>query len=157
MLARLKHLQDLHATLAVGAWRLPRADALQEVFALATQRLFPGKRHNLPVVAASNRHSIQPVDAVRVEGQLALWLDIVEDGHFLASHNRQLLLFEGMEPADENVRFDAATEVAGGQRGIEDVRIKIAAAVRRYADRRLVQKVENRRDVVRCETPQNVF
>src|SRR5215472_3514345 len=114
MLASLKHFQDLYSALAVSARRLPGTNALQEVLTLASQRFLAGKRHYLSVVATRHRHPIQPVDTVRVESQLALGLDIVEYGHFLASYDRELLLFEGMEPTNEDVRFDAATKLAGG-------------------------------------------
>jgi len=46
-------------------------DALQEVLAFSQQRFLLGNGHQLTIIFVSNRHAVNPVDAMRIQHQLA--------------------------------------------------------------------------------------
>ena len=94
---------------------------------------------------------------MRIDHELLIFLHIVKDGHFLAADDNQLLFFEGMKPANENVSHDSALKLAGGQRGIEDLLIDVGATGRVYSYRSLAEEVKDGGDVMRSKAPKNVF
>src|SRR5262249_24727366 len=58
VLASLQHLQYPCSALAISARRLASTHAIQQVLALAAQRLILGQRYNLAAVTARHRRAI---------------------------------------------------------------------------------------------------
>jgi len=77
--------------------------------------------------------------------------------HLLIAHHHQLLLLEGMEPGDKNVSFYSAGKVHGGEGGIGYVMLQVTATSSVYCYRHFPQEHKNHRDVMRCETPENIL
>src|SRR4029077_12742783 len=109
-----------HAIPAAGPRGPAGENAFDEVLAFVPEGLLSWKRHYLSFFPASHRQAVQPIDPVRIDRQLTLAFYVIEDRHFLSANDNQPLLFEGMEPTDEDVRLHAALEFAGRQSTVID-------------------------------------
>jgi hypothetical protein len=94
---------------------------------------------------------------MRIENQFMVRLGVVENGHLAIAYNHELLLLKGMQPANKNVSFDATLEGQDRQGHVGNGVVQIAGSLRRHACGSLAKKMEDRRDVMRGETPEDVF
>ena len=92
-----------------------------------------------------------------IQDQLSFFLGIVENRHLAVADDRQFLLFEGMQPAHEDVCLHTASEFAGGQGSVKNILVEIGAALGAHLYGSLIQQGENDGDIVRGEAPQNVL
>ncbi len=109
------------------------------MLALEAQGLDLGQRYNMPAVLLRHWYPVDPIDAMRIQYELALRFQVVEHGHLSAAHDGQLLLFERVQPADKDVRLHAAGKLTRGQCGVYVV-VQIAASVGGDAGRAFSQK-----------------
>src|SRR3990172_5174025 len=107
-LAALQDTQHPDGFRPIGARARPGRDAFEEVGRLLEQRLRrpDGERYACSVI----RYGVMaaPLDGVRIEDELVGRREIVKDGHLPLADDDQLLLFERVEPGDEEVRAHAA-------------------------------------------------
>ena len=102
------------------------------------------------------RDAILPFDFVRVQEQF-VFCRVVEYRHRLRSNDDKPLLFDWVQPTDENVRLHAARKIEVAQRDVADTVIEIGAALARDTRRHLVQERQHHGDVVRSKAPQDVL
>src|SRR5215472_2707762 len=101
--------------------------------------------------------TVEPVNGVRIEDKLIFGLDIIENRHLLRTDDRQLLFFEGMEPAYKDVGLNSAAELARSQSCVDQLGIDVASALCRNSVGSFFQQEENCRDVMGRKAPQYVF
>ena len=94
--ARLEHLQHANPILTACARDLASADALQEMFAFSEQRFIIRELDDLTGLLLRNWHAVDPVDAMRIQDELAFTLHIIEYSHLPPPDYCQLLLFIGV-------------------------------------------------------------
>ena len=99
---------------------------------------------------------VLPLNTVRVHDEL-VGGSIVKHHHFLGAHNHQALLFEGMQPAYENVRLRPARECQICQRHIRNPLIEVRTAGAANFRRLFAEQRQDHRDIMRREAPKNVF
>ena len=107
--------------------------------------------------AMRDGNAIDPFNLVRIKNEFVFGLRVVEDGHFVAADDDELLLFEWMQPADEDVRFDAALEAENRESDIGNWMIEIAGALSGDGRGGFTEKVKDCGDVMGRETPKDVF
>src|SRR5215469_14800771 len=127
------------------------------MFALEPQRFRPGKLDYLPTVLLGHGNTVWPLYPMGIEHQLAVGLQIVENGHFLIRDDREFLLLKGMQPAHEDVRLYSALKITSGQGRIGDMWIQVTPAVSRNTVREFAQQGQHHGNVVGSKTPQNIL
>ena len=93
---------------------------------------------------------------MRVQHQL-VGRRVIEDGHLLRADHHQALLLERMKPAHEDVRTDAAGKDEMAERDIGHVLAEVVAAFTCGDPRLLAEQGQEHADIMRRETPEDVF
>jgi len=156
-LAGGQDLQDSQALSAIRPGLPPGNDAIQEMLTLEAEGLLGRKGDLLGILAPRHRHAIHPLDAVLVEGELALLDDVVEDRHAAIAHDHEPLLLVGMEPADEDVAGDPTGKAQDRDRHVGQIRVQVVGAVGMDARGPLTEELKNHEDVVGGEAPEDVL
>ena len=104
-----------------------------------------------------DRSAVKPLYSVRVQHQLAFRLEVVEYCHFLVANDGQLLLFEGVQPADEDMCLDATGKLTRCQRRIDRSWINVGAAVGADANGSFFEQEQDGGDVMGSKAPQDIF
>src|SRR5258708_31173664 len=99
----------------------------------------------------------EPLNPMGVEDKLVFRLHVVEDRHLPVSNDYELLFLEGVQPADEVMRCDAACKVTACKRYVGHIGVEIVAAVRRHRSRLFAKEIQNCGNIVRRETPKNIL
>src|SRR4051794_9826916 len=113
VLGRLEHAHHPQAAVPVRARRPPGADALQEVLALDAQGLAIGDPRAPDVARAGDvlAGALRGlVEALVIDGDLALEVHVVERRHPLGADDGEAALLVGIEPAQVQVRRAARRE-----------------------------------------------
>jgi hypothetical protein len=92
--ARIENLQDAKTVLAMRSRMRSVGYTLQKVFAFFSQWLVFRQRDHLAAIALRDRFAILPIDSMCVQHKLFLRLQVVKDGHLLATNDAQLLFLE---------------------------------------------------------------
>ena len=87
-----------------------------------------------------------------IEEQLLFGL-VVENGHLFRADNHQTLLFDRMEPTDEDVPGNPASESQSAQGDVDHAGREVALAFGFHGDRLFLEQVEHYGDVMRREAP----
>src|SRR5438552_11153105 len=106
--AALQHLQYANSATAIRARRFSCPNTVQKMLAFSSQRFFFGKKYRVTAVLVCNGNSVSPIDTMGIEHKLVFSLNIIKYCHLAAANDRQFLLFKGVQPAYENMRFYAA-------------------------------------------------
>src|SRR5919201_6511838 len=96
LLERLEHPHHAQAALTARAWLAAVGDALEEVATFNSQRLLVGYVRRPDVAGAHHVLTVRLellVEALVVDGDLALDLHVVKGRHLLRSHHRKPALF----------------------------------------------------------------
>src|SRR3954471_23055560 len=130
-LERLEHAHHAQAALAPRA-RLPAVgDALDEMTALDPQRLLVRHVRRPDVARACHVLAVGLVllvEALVVDGDLALDLHVVERGHLLRAHHREAALLVRVEPGQVQVRSEPGREAQVAEHHVLDPRLHVALA-----------------------------
>ena len=95
--------------------------------------------------------------ALVVDRDLAVGVDVVEDGHPLGADDGQHAPLVRVEPGDVVVRHHARRERQVGEDDVLDAVAQEALAARRHLARALAGEGQGQRDVVRREAPERVL
>src|SRR5205807_1826541 len=139
-LQRLEHPHDAHAGLDAGARLAALADAVDEVAALDAQRLLV--RHARAPHVSGPRDVLAVglevlVEALVVDGDLAVDLHVVERGHPARPDDREAALLVRVEPREMHMRREPRREAQVAEHHVLDPVAHVALAVRVYLGRLL--------------------
>jgi len=128
------------------------------VLALQPQGL--GVRNGNALRRSFCRHGdiVLPLNGVRINQEFVFPRQgIVENSHFLIAHNDQFLIFEGMKPGNEYMRFKAGGKIQMRCGDVGDFFMQIVAAGCQHVFRLFSGQGEDHGDIMRRERPENIF
>src|SRR4051795_6957033 len=161
--ALLQPLQDPHhaqPALAVRERRAALAHALDEVLALDPQRLAVGDPRAPDVPRAGDVLTVGGrvlVEALVVDGDLALEVHVVEGRHPAGAHDREPPLLVRIQPGEMEVGGEPGGEAQVAEHDVLDAGAHVGLAARVELGGLLVGEVQEDRDVVGAERPQRVL
>src|SRR5918992_3946640 len=159
-LESLQHPDHAQSRLCPGARPSPVADAVEEVAALDPQRLFV--RHGRREYGARAREvlavrGVVLVEALVVDGELALELHVVERRHPLRADDREATLLVRIEPGQMHVRGEPRGKAEVAEDHVLDAVVHIALAHRAALVRLLGGEPQDHGHVVCAERPEGVL
>src|SRR4051794_24905873 len=160
LLQPLEHAHDAQAALAVRQRPAALAHARDEVLALQPQRLVVRHPRRPDVARARDVLAVGVgllVEALVVDGDLALRVHVVERRHALRAHDREAALLVRVEPRQVQVGGDARREAHEREDDVLDALAHVGLAAGVELVGLLVGEMEEHRDVVRAEAPQRVL
>src|SRR5258708_7943751 len=125
------------------------------MLALGLERFFVANRHDFTFCLDCRGNSILPLDLVGIEDKL-LVARVIKDGHFLRTNHHQPLLFERMQPTDEDMCLHAARKTELTQRYIENMAVQIGSPLAGHLGGTLVEQRKHYRNIMRRKTPEDV-
>src|SRR3954463_16020729 len=155
-----QHPHHAQAAGAVGEWLPAFADALDEVLALDPQRLAVRDLRAPDVARPRDVLAVGAgvlVEALVVDGHLALDVHVVEGRHPLRADDREAPLLVRVEPGQVEVRGAPGGEAQVAEHDVLDPGLRVGLAARVELVGLLVGQVEDDRDVVGAERPQRVL
>src|SRR5215470_2448289 len=153
----VQNLQHAETVYAVRVWRFAGSNAVEKMFTFGSEGLLLFQQRCLAFDAVRYWHAIDPLNAMGIENELCVRLRIIEHRHFAIADNDQLLLLEGVQPTDENVRLHATGKIQERERHIGDRMIQVAAALRCDGGRIFLEQVNDCGNIVRREAPEDVL
>src|SRR5215211_9098886 len=159
-LQRLEHAHHPQARLGAGARLGAVPDAVDEVPALDQERLLVRDAGAVDVPGARDVLTVGGevlVEALVVDGDLALDLHVVERGHALGADDREAALLVRVEPAQVQVGGQARGEAEVAEDHVLDALAHVALAHGAALVGFLVRQAQEHRDVVGAEAPERVL
>jgi hypothetical protein len=86
--AGLEHLKHLYSAFSVCSRRMALVYAVEKVRTFLTKGLACRQCHRAPSIFVCHWHATYPVNPVRVEDQLVLWLGVIKYRHPSSTDNR---------------------------------------------------------------------
>src|SRR5260370_24829616 len=93
---------------------------------------------------------------MRIQDKL-IFRGVVKDGHLLGANDHQSLLFDWMQPADENVSLDPAWEFEMAQCNVWDSAIQVRTTLAGNTSGHFIEERQHHRDIVRSKTPKYIL
>src|SRR4051794_9166680 len=160
LLQPLEDAHDAQAALAVRQRPAALAHARDEVLALQPQRLVVRHPRRPDVARARDVLAVGVgllVEALVVDGDLALRVHVVERRHALGADDREAPLLVRVQPRQVQVRGDPGREAHEREDDVLDALAHVRLAARVELVGLLPGEVQQHRDVVRAEAPQRVL
>src|SRR5436190_10508565 len=159
-LERLQHPDDPQAALGAGARLGAVEHAIHEVTALDPERLLVRDPRTVDVAGAGDVLAVRGevlVEALVVDGELALDLHVVEGRHPLGADDREAPLLVRVEPAEMEVRGETRREAQVAEHHVLHPLVHVALADGPALVRVLPGKAEHDRHVVGAEAPERAL
>src|SRR5271157_448218 len=126
---RVQYLEYPQTIFSIGPWVLVVTHAFQKMQALQAKWLVLAHWNDLSFRFPGDGNTVDPINAMGIQNEFLIRLRVIEHGHLAIADNDQLLLFERVQPAQEDVGFDAARKTQNRQRDIGNRMVQIAGTL----------------------------